>query len=420
MPEQYVLKNGSRLRCGYTTGSCAAGAAKAAVRMLLTGTVPEKVTIHTPQGQELTLSVEEPRIEDGEAICAIRKDGGDDIDATDGILIFASAKPYEPSVENTCAGEAPDSCSRNGCAGKTADLSGKNDFAGKESPADTENIRVIIRGGEGVGVVTRPGLDQPVGSAAINSVPRQMIRREVEEVMDSYGCRHPLLITISVPDGRAVAEHTFNPRFGIVGGISILGTSGIVEPMSDKALLDTIRIEMRQRRTQGETDLILAPGNFGLAFLEQHYGIPKERAVKCSNFIGDTLDMAMDMHFEHVLLVGHIGKLVKIGSGVMNTHSHIADARLETFAACGIEAGVATPLLQHILTCNTTEDAIETMMRDGIWQSVLDRLLIRIDRQLRMRVQERMQCGCVLFSTRQGYLGETQAVPDLIRKIVKI
>lgn len=383
MPEQYVLKNGSRLRCGYTTGSCAAGAAKAAAQLLLFGLAPEKVTIHTPQGTELTLLVENQRLEENEAVCAIRKDGGDDIDATDGILIYASAKIYEPSDGDHS------SC-------------------------------VVIRGGEGVGVVTKPGLDQPVGSAAINSVPRQMIRREVEEVMDSCGCRHPLLITIAVPDGKAVAEHTFNPRFGIVGGISILGTSGIVEPMSDQALLDTIRIELRQRRNQGETDLILAPGNFGLAFLEQHYGIPQERAVKCSNFIGDTLDMAVDMHFERMLLAGHIGKLVKIGSGVMNTHSHIADARLETFAACGVEAGVATPLLQHILTCNTTEDAIETMLQDGIWQQVLERLLVRIDRQLQMRVQGQLQCGCVLFSTRQGYLGETRAVPELIRSMQQI
>lgn len=298
-PDSFVYKNQKKLRRGYTTGSCAAGAAKAAAVLLFSGENAEYVSVRTPSGIVLHLRTENPGRTEKEAWCGIRKDAGDDIDATDGILIMARAR----RIPEPASGKGPD---------------------------------IVIRGGSGVGTVTKIGLDQPVGESAINSVPRRMIREEVGEVLREYHYTGSLAIEISVPDGEKIAEQTFNPRLGIVGGISILGTTGIVEPMSEQALVETIRVEMEQRRQMGEKNLLLAPGNFGLDFIHRQYGISPERAVVCSNFIGDTLDMALHMNFQSVLLVGHIGKLCKLGAGIMNTHSHIADGRMETLCACGI------------------------------------------------------------------------------------
>ncbi|MGI5989347.1 MAG: cobalt-precorrin-5B (C(1))-methyltransferase CbiD [Lachnospiraceae bacterium] len=369
----YIQSGQKSLRCGYTTGSCAAGAAKAAAWMLISQRVCGEAVISTPSGKTLTLSVEKPVFSETQASCAVRKDGGDDVDATDGLLIFAKAEALGPAGE------------------------------------------VSICGGEGVGVVTKPGLDRPVGDAAINTVPRQMIEKEVREVLERKNAPHGVKITIEVPGGREIAAKTFNPRLGIVGGISILGTSGIVEPMSEKALLDTIRAQLSQRRAMGEKTLIITPGNMGQEFLSGRYGISKERIVLCSNFIGDTLDAAVSDGFESVVLAGHIGKLVKLGSGIMNTHSHVADGRMETFAACGVEAGIPTEQLQKVLTCTTAEEAVGLMMREGIWGAVLDRLLARIDQKLKERVQEKMKTGAVLFSSKCGYLGETDGAGRLLQ-----
>ena len=370
----WIYSGGKKLRCGYTTGSCAAGAAKAAAKMLFERRVCTAVHISTPAGKTLILPVEQPLLEESAASCAVRKDGGDDADATDGLLIFAKAERIPGAGQ------------------------------------------IVICGGPGVGVVTKPGLDRPVGDAAINSVPRSMIRREVGEVLDEEGAEGGVRITLSVPGGEEAARKTFNGKLGITGGISILGTSGIVEPMSEKALLDTIRAELSQRRALRDTDLIIAPGNFGLKFLAEHCGIVPERVVICSNFLGDTLDMAVEDGFSSALIVGHIGKLVKVGSGIFNTHSHIADGRMETLAACGVEAGADEAALRRVLSCNTTEDAIESMMADGIWDVVLSRLLVRIDRRLSERVRGELKTGCVLFSSRQGFLGQTDAAGELLAR----
>ncbi len=222
--EQYVTKDGKRLRLGYTTGSCAAAAAKAAAWMLLTGRPLETIGLTTPKGIRLELAVREIHISPEEASCAIEKDGGDDPDITKGTLIYATVRPDpHPGIH--------------------------------------------IDGGLGIGRVTKPGLDQPVGNAAINSVPRQMIRENVEEVASAVDYRGGLSVVIWAPEGERLAQKTFNPRLGIQGGISILGTTGIVEPMSEKALVDTIRVELRQRREQGHDYVLLTPGNYGSDFI---------------------------------------------------------------------------------------------------------------------------------------------------------
>lgn len=282
------------MRYGFTTGSCAAAASKAAAYMLLTGKAKNKITIQTPKGIAYTADITDIKRSENEVSCAVIKDGGDDPDVTTGAYIYASVRILHSDTSALCK--------------KKQDL-----------------VIINIDGGDGVGRVTKPGLDQPVGNAAINHVPREMIEKEVREVCEFLDFKGTLDITISVPKGKALAEKTFNPRLGIVGGISILGTSGIVEPMSSQALIDTIRVELRQRYSFGYDYVAVAPGNYGLDFMKESYGYDLDRSVKCSNFIGETIDMAADMGFKRMLLTGHIGKLIKVAGGIMNTHSREAD-----------------------------------------------------------------------------------------------
>ena len=293
--EEYVIKNQKKLRLGITTGTCSAAAAQAAAIQLLLGVESHAVTLRTPKGMTVSVPVYLLEADADRVSYKVVKDSGDDPDVTSGSKI---------------------------CATVTADNRG-----------DGEKELLQIDGGKGVGRVTRPGLDQPVGNAAINHVPREMITREVQEVCricDFHGTLH---ILISVPDGEALAERTFNPRLGIVGGISILGTTGIVEPMSSQALKETIRVELRQQRAEGQTIAAVSPGNYGLDFMQQTYGYDLDRSVKCSNFIGETIDMAAELGFCAMLLTGHIGKLIKVAGGIMNTHSHEGDCRMELLAA---------------------------------------------------------------------------------------
>ena len=286
MLRQYVTKNGRTLRCGYTTGACAAAAAGAAAELLLGGTAPETWTLGTPKGISLTLDILEPERGSNWARCAVRKDSGDDPDITDGVLVFATVKKTD--------------------------------------------VGFAIDGGEGVGRVTRGGLDQPVGAAAINSIPRQMICDQLEAVCAAHGYEGGLSVTISIPGGEALAKKTFNPRLGIVGGLSIIGTTGIVEPMSSAALVDTIKLELNVLRKSGATGVALCPGNFGETFARRKLGIDAARIVSMGNFAGDAVDAAVEAGFDHILLVGHVGKLVKLGIGARNTHSSNGDGRMET------------------------------------------------------------------------------------------
>lgn len=370
MLEKYVYKNRKKLRCGYTTGSCAAAAAKAAAQMLLGGQRTDTVELVTPSGQRLLLEVEEISREKERVSCAIRKDSGDDPDVTDGILIFASVEKTEEGVR--------------------------------------------IEGGKGVGRVTLPGLDQPVGEAAVNTVPRRMITRAVEEICARYGYCGGIRVLIFVPEGEALAGRTFNPRLGIEGGISILGTTGIVEPMSEAALLDTIEVEMKQAAARGWKKIVLTPGNYGMDFLKEDLLLDSKKSVKCSNYIGEALDKAMEIGFESILLVGHIGKLVKLGAGVMNTHSRWADARLETLASCVILAGGDAQTALALLQANTTEEALEILWERGPFEKTMTVLLEKTAGHLTQRTGGSMQTEVVMFSNKFGILGKTRGADRLI------
>ena len=367
------------MRYGFTTGSCAAAAAKAAAYMLLTGKIKNCITIETPKGIPYTAEVTDIVRGESQVSCAVVKDGGDDPDVTSGSKI---------------------------CATVTADNRG-----------DGEKELLQIDGGKGVGRVTRPGLDQPVGNAAINHVPREMITREVQEVCricDFHGTLH---ILISVPDGEALAERTFNPRLGIVGGISILGTTGIVEPMSSQALKETIRVELRQQRAEGQTVAAVSPGNYGLDFMQQTYGYDLDRSVKCSNFIGETIDMAAELGFCAMLLTGHIGKLIKVAGGIMNTHSREADARMEIMAACALRAGADADTANRILVAVTTDEGLSILKETPYWAQTMQIITEKVEYYLNHRAQGRLEIGAVLYSNAHGELGRTSLVEQLLEQL---
>lgn len=372
MLEEFCYQNNRKLRCGVTTGSCAAAAAKAAAHMLFTGTGMEVVHLLTPKGTVLDLTVAACDRAKDKVSCAIRKDSGDDADVTDGILVYATV-------------------------------------SGKERQAQ----RVCIDGGEGIGRVTKQGLDQPPGAAAINSVPRKMIAEAVEEEMDSAGYPGSVEVVISIPGGSEIAKKTFNPVLGIEGGLSVLGTSGIVEPMSERALVDTIHAQMSVQAAQGKKHYLVTPGNYGMDFIKEKMGFDTADVIKCSNFIGETIDMAYEFQAESMLLVGHAGKLVKLACGVMNTHSHYADARLEAIASAGIRAGVRLPLLRKVLDCVTTDEAFGLLEEEQMLTPVITVLMEEIDRHIRRRACEGLKIGVVMFSNVYGILGRTWQVKEI-------
>lgn len=353
--EYFVQKDGKRLRFGYTTGTCAAAAAKAATLLLLRKTAPKTVSIRTPKGIDLDLEVLEPTLSDGFASCAIQKSSGDDPDVTDGVLVYARV-------------------ARSGAPGITVD------------------------GGIGVGRVTKPGLKQAIGEAAINPVPREMIRQAVEEAAEECEAPQNLSVIISIPEGVKLAEKTFNPRLGIEGGISILGTSGVVEPMSEDALVDSIVLEIRQRKAMGEMRLILTPGNYGADFLRDVYGISDERIVKCSNYVGKALDAAIDAGFTNALLVGHIGKFIKLSGGMMNTHSREGDCRAELMAAAALRAGADADTARAMFDCVTTDEMLRVLEEKGMLEGTMDALKQRIEFSLNARVKGQLKLGVIVFT----------------------
>lgn len=391
--EQYVRKDNKRLRCGYTTGSCAAAAAQRAAAMVLGASFSpdEKIVIDTPKGVRLELDPVDPKTGDGWAACAIRKDGGDDPDVTNGILICA----------------------------KVSKLPDTSESHKEESRFGTYESRITLDGGVGVGRVTKRGLACSVGEAAINPVPKQMILEQVRQVCEEFDYTGSLHVEIYVPEGEETAKRTFNAQLGILGGISILGTSGIVEPMSEQALIDTIKVEMNVRKANGTEYLIITPGNYGMTFLKSHTTIPEADPVKCSNFIGEALDYAEQSGFRGVLLVGHVGKLIKVSAGIMNTHSKYGDARMELFGFHAGLAGASKDVQEKLLDCVTTEDAISILDVAGIRETTLQSVLKRLDFRIKERVHHRMEIGAILFSNQYGYLGETEDVPVLLQKILE-
>ena len=378
MEELYTYKDDKKLRCGYTTGSCAAAAAKAALLMLLEGADISQVSILTPKGITYIAEIVDIEKESDSVSCSVIKDGGDDIDATDGMKIKAT-------------------------------VSFRNDG------------QIIIDGGKGIGRVTKPGLDQPVGEAAINSVPRKMIRENIEEVLNSFNASdRGASVIISAPDGEAIALKTFNPKLGIVGGISILGTTGIVEPMSDEGILGTIRAQINMQKALGKKVLLMAPGNYGLKFLKDEYEIDEDRAVLCSNFVYDTLKFAQAAGFDELLFVGHLGKLVKVAGGIKNTHSKYGDHRMEILE--NMVKAYASPdefkmIKSKLDECVMTDEALRIIDSYGYKDKVFYRVAGSIKENMESWSEGGMRVETVIFADSYSFLSESDGAKDMLLKI---
>lgn len=366
----YTIKDGKKMRCGYTTGSCAAAAAKAAAQALFTGAAVPEVSLQTPKGITLQLQTLDWQFQSGRVSCAIQKDSGDDPDITDGMLVVAT-------VEKT------------------------------DGP-------LRLCGGEGVGKVTKPGLPCPIGDWAINPVPRRMITEAVSDICQQYHYTGGLKVTISLPEGERLAKKTFNPRLGIVGGLSILGTSGIVDPMSEEALVATIRTEMDSRYAAGVRHLLTFFGNYGVDFSRDYLQVDVGPRVTISNYVGAMLDYAAYKGFQDVLLIGHLGKLVKVGQGIMNTHSRYADGRTTLLALLAVFAGASVETAHAIYDSPTTDEAVRILSETKILQPVMQGLCQKIEYYLNQRTHGEVPCGAIIFSNTYGVLGYTARAKELL------
>jgi cobalt-precorrin-5B (C1)-methyltransferase len=376
----YIEKGGQKLRCGFTTGSCAAAAAKAALVMLLDKKDILSVSIVTPKGPTFLAELIDIKRSDTSVSCAVIKDGGDDPDVTSGMRIYAEV-----------------SCSEDGNG-------------------------VEIDGGEGIGRVTKPGLDQPVGEAAINSVPRKMIRENIIEVLRDHGMEDKnVRVVISAPEGKEVATKTFNPKLGIVGGISILGTTGIVEPMSDEAIVATIKTEISVRAAEGAEVLLVAPGNYGLKFLQVEYGFDEKKAVMCSNFVYETVRLAKKAGFKKMLFCGHLGKLVKVAGGIKNTHSAYGDHRMEILCELVRWAAASDRKVDELCTklmeCVMTDEAVRLITEAGYKDRVFDELAVRIKSYMEEWGDGELTVETVVFSNDYTKLVATTGAEEFLRGI---
>jgi len=359
--KEYIIKNGKKLRCGFTTGTCATAAATAAVQMLFLQKTVWNVLVKLPGGETLKIDIGEPQIDSQGSSCCVKKDSGDDPDVTDGILIYANVKFDDTGTIN-------------------------------------------IDGGKGVGRVTQRGLDCSVGNAAINSVPRKMIAENVQRICDEYDYHGGVSVLITVPYGEEIAKKTFNPHLGITGGISIIGTTGIVEPMSEKALVDSLKVEMRVIKEKGYKSLLAFPGNYAQKFIDKTLGIRGDNSLKFSNYLGEVLDAAVELNYEEILIVGHIGKMVKVAGGMMNTHSHNGDFRMEVLSCYAALYGASNEVIKELLSCVTTEQAIEILIRENIEKQVFKKVSERAQFYINKRVDNKIKTKLIIYSNDQGIL----------------
>ncbi len=384
--EEYVIKNQKKLRLGITTGTCSAAAARAAAIQLLLGVESHAVTLRTPKGMTVSVPVYLLESDSRKASYKVVKDSGDDPDVTNGTDVCVTVEFVKQRVREQTDGSQDSSCA----------------FTSESFPYLT------LDGGIGIGRVTKEGLEQAVGQAAINRVPRQMIFAAVGDVCEKANVCEPLHITVWMPEGETLAKRTFNPKLGIEGGLSILGTSGILEPMSEQAIVATIETEIRQLHAVGEEKVLVTPGNYGQAYASEYLGLDLAKSVKSSNYIGDTIDLAISYGMKDFLLVGNIGKLVKLAAGIFNTHSKVADGRGEIFAVHAAMAGAGANVVQEIYNCINTDRMLDVVERECLREAVMQSILAAIEKHVAGRIGDAMRFGVIVFSEKYGYLGQTK------------
>ena len=373
LADEKIWHKGKAYRKGYTTGSCATAAAKVAALMILRQQIIHQISIVTPSGVTLHLNVEEPLIHGNQATAAIRKDGGDDVDVTHGMLIYAQVKLRD-------------------------------------------DAHITITGGTGIGKVTQKGIGLPIGHSAINKTPLQTIEAAVREVL---GPERGADVVIFAPEGEERALRTYNSRLGIMGGISILGTTGIVTPMSEESWKRTLAIELEQKRENGLDKVIFVPGNHGERFVREQLQVDTNLVVTMSNFVGYMLQEAERLAFRHVVMVGHLGKLIKVAAGIFHTHSHIADGRMETLVTHLALAGAPNELLQQVYHCLTTEAAMELIAQAGyesVYDAIATRIVDRVQQMLRYSPQP-FTCDVILFSLDNQPLGSNRPLAAIAEEL---
>ena len=370
--EVYINQGAKRLRCGYTTGSCATLASKAAAKSLLTKTTIKEASIMTPKGIPVKVDILEMTQEGNSVRCAVRKDAGDDIDATAGMLIYATVECIETGI--------------------------------------------VIDGGTGIGRITQKGLAFPIGTAAINKTPRKMIKDALTALAKDYDYTGGFKVVIDAPEGIAVAKRTFNAKLGIEGGISIIGTTGIVEPMSLKALIATIELEMKIAAAKGQKQLVLTPGNLGEVFIQEQMHLEGQKVVQFSNFIGDSLDFGSVFGYDEILIVSHIGKAVKLAGGIMNTHSRYADCRVEIFSAYAALEGASQSVIEKIMVSKTTDAVIEILKEANLLEGTLQRIIRSAQEHLEYRVADKYKVGIVMYSNAHGLLGMSEPAKEMVEE----
>ena len=419
--EEYVIKNQKKLRLGITTGTCSAAAAQAAAMKLLLGVESHAVSLRTPKGMTVSVPVYLLEADDRKASYKVIKDSGDDPDVTNGTDVCVTVEYERQSAGTDVDGSAetrenkkPDESEKTGNDTETDGRveagiqSSEHGIQDKSCAFKSESYPYLtLDGGNGIGRVTKEGLEQAVGQAAINRVPRQMIFAAVADVCEKANVTEPLHITVWMPEGETLAKRTFNPKLGIEGGLSVLGTSGILEPMSEQAIVATIETEIRQLHAVGEEKILVTPGNYGQAYASEYLGLDLTKSVKSSNYIGDTIDLAISYGMKDFLLVGNIGKLVKLAAGIFNTHSKVADGRGEIFAVHAAMAGADAKVVQEIYDCINTDRMLDVLEREGLWEIVMQSILAAIEKHVAGRVGDTMRFAVVVFSEKYGYLGQT-------------
>ncbi|MDT2830543.1 cobalt-precorrin-5B (C(1))-methyltransferase CbiD [Vagococcus carniphilus] len=371
--EEFVYVNGKKMRKGYTTGSCATAASVAATHLLLNEEECEEVVVLSPVDKEIRIPIESiERVDDKTAIASVRKNGGDDADATHGMLIYSKVTLRD-------------------------------------------DAEVTIEGGEGIGRVTQEGLLVPIGKPAINPKPRKMIGDNIRKMLgESRGAD----ILIFAPEGYEIAKQTMNRNLGIIGGISILGTTGIVTPMSEDSWKAAISIELEMKKKQGFEKIVLSPGNYGEDFAVNKMMIDETKIVSMSNFVGYVLKEVQRIGFEEVLMIGHLGKLIKVSAGIFSTHSKDADARAEILVANLALMGMPIPDLERVSKCLTTEaagDIISETGYEGVYQIIADKIKFRSEKLLKYR-DPKVKVDVVLFSSKTGLLSSTKPIKELMEE----
>ena len=356
-----------KLREGVSTGSCMTGGAAAAALWLVTGKCPDVIEVETPIGKTLYLDV----VPKEKGVCGIVKDAGDDPDVTNGSEVITKV----------------------------------------EILPDDGGITFV--GGDGIGTVTQEGLKLPVGEPAINPVPRQMAEKALRKIIGNRGA----VVTVSIPGGEELAKRTFNPRLGVLGGLSVLGTTGIVRPMSEEAMKDSLLVELDMYARQGHRSILFVLGTTGENALKARYG-EFQCVLQVSNYIGFMIEEAVERGFTDILIGGFVGKLVKVASGTMNTHSHVADGRLETICTHAALHGAPREVIERIYSWLTTKAAMKIVEEEGlmdIWKDMAQKASFYCEKT----AHGMARVGMIFLDGDNQVLAESENVPDILKKVLK-